>query len=181
MFESLLQYRYPKEFRIEIPAWPAKLLENTETITNLLQPRRGNGNEFFPILKEVCNGLWRIRGRLEKLDVPPKEIRGAKRFLESTWDSLTQSGVEIHNHTGETITGGEALRIISFEHSDQVTCDQVIETVKPTIYYKDKMIQMGEVIVGQPISAPLHNASEIKNRNGNPVSWKTSIQTRESL
>jgi hypothetical protein len=166
MLTSLRQLQYPEEFRIPEPPWPKNFLEYADDIASLLQPREKHDGEVISFLKNVGNGLWRIRNRLREVENAPKEIRSAVRFLESTWDSLTQSGVSIQDHTGEIITGGEALRIIAFEPSSRVSCDQVIETIKPTIYYRGKMVQMGEVIVGQPQK---HVATAINIENTLPV------------
>jgi hypothetical protein len=154
MFQTLRQLKYPREFRIESYRWPKnffqKLHDEIEHSAQLLQfSPRGEGDSDR-IFAEVGTGLWRIQKKLAGIDVPTKEIRSALRFLEATWDALTQHQVEIRDHTGDKITGGEALKIVSFESSKEVACDQVIETIKPTIFYRDRMIQIGEVIIGRP-------------------------------
>jgi len=160
MFLNLKQLRYPAEFRIEEPSWPSNFLQCADDIISLLQTPQKDEKELTGFLKNVGNGLWRIRNKLSTVQDPSKEIRSAMRFLESTWDTLSQSGVDIQDHTGEMITGGEALRVIAFEPSDQVSHDQVIETVKPTIHYKGRVVQMGEVIVGQPQKRDLAQTCE---------------------
>jgi hypothetical protein len=42
------------------------------------------------------------------------------------------------------------LRIAAFEPSPGLTRNRVIETLKPSVYHLDRMLQMGEVIVGTP-------------------------------
>ena len=179
MLASLRQLRYPEEFRIAEPSWPKELLEYADDIAVLLQPSQKDEDEdeIVSFLKNVGNGLWRIRNRLREIENAPKEIRSAMRFLESTWDFLTQSGVGVQDHTGEIITGGEALQVIASEPSSQVSCDQVIETIKPTIYYKGKMVQMGEVIVGLP---PEQVATPINVENTLPVRKASILYDWES-
>jgi len=43
-----------------------------------------------------------------------------------------------------------SLKVISFQPTPGLGRERVIETIKPTIYFKGKAIQMGEVIVGRP-------------------------------
>lgn len=150
MFEFLRQLRYPKEFRIQAVKMNRGLLESADEIIQLLLSNNCEEGELVSLLKDVGNGLWRIQNRLSTIENPSREVGSALRFLEATIDSMNQAGIEIQGHTGEVITGGEALKIISYEIHDHVSQDQVIETIKPTIYFKEKIVQLGEVVVGKP-------------------------------
>ncbi|MFB3786188.1 MAG: hypothetical protein ACE15F_07445 [bacterium] len=154
MFESLRQLRFPKEFRISQPLWPANVLDSADDYIRLLKSPNGDNKDLLRFLVETGNGLFRIENRLNTIEAPGKEIRSALRFLESTRDVLRQAGIEFRGHTGERITGGEALKIVTFEVRADLPQEQVIETIKPTIYYKGKIIQMGEVVVGKPDRPP---------------------------
>ena len=59
-------------------------------------------------------------------------------------------GIEIKDHTGKTVDAGDALNIVAYQPSVDLTRNTVIETLRPTIYFKEKIIQNGEVIVGKP-------------------------------
>lgn len=150
MFSGLRQLKYPKEFRISEPLWPQDIWESTEQIVSLILSPPQEDKGLHRLLKEIGTGLWRVRNRLLGEANPSLEVRGALRFLQATWDSLEQSGLEIHDHDNEFVTGGESLRIVAFEPSDRVSRNQVIETIKPTIYYNGTIVQVGEVIVGTP-------------------------------
>jgi hypothetical protein len=43
---------------------------------------------------------------------------------------------------------------MSFQPTVGLTRDMIIETIKPTIYFKDNLVQTGEVIVGTPEGLP---------------------------
>jgi hypothetical protein len=108
--------------------------------------------ELIRLMADVGTGIWRIhQGHTGAKAEPQKELNSILRTVESIWSIMAGKGVEIKDHTGDMITGGEALRIIAFQPSSGITRDTVVETLKPTVYYKDKMVQMGEVIVGIPI------------------------------
>jgi len=94
--------------------------------------------------------MWRLQRRLTMGGEVPEETRRISRDLESAWDALRQGDVEIKDHTGEKYDGGMALRVIAFQPIAGLRQEQIIETIKPTIYHKDKLIRMGEVIVGVP-------------------------------
>ena len=151
---------FPREIRIAPSIQPQTLLAEFDKLAQLLRPQEGLPSadisptalkEQQRFLADVGTGLWRLRQKMVQpgSDKPLEEMRRAYRHLESTWDALTQAGVEIHDHTGETVPEGGiyALKTIAFQPTPGVSHEKVVETIKPTIYYKDQMIQMGEVII----------------------------------
>jgi hypothetical protein len=109
---------------------------------------------MMSLLADVGTGLWRIRKMLA-LAAKSKtegELTSIYRPFDSTWNKLMQAGLEIKGHDGDIIKGGEALQIIAFQKSRSLNRDTVIETLRPTIHYRGKIVQMGEVIVGTPES-----------------------------
>jgi hypothetical protein len=157
---NLRQLKYPRDFRIGPPVWPQDTREALDEIVRLIQSLSQTAGESSQpqdmerFVAEVGTGIWRARKKLAELGMKEtsKELRFAVYAVESTWDVLKEDGVEIQDHTGEFITGGEALKILSFETSAEVLREQVTETIKPTIYYKNRMVQPGEVVVGKPLT-----------------------------
>ena len=158
---SIRQLRYPADFRITPPVL-GDLLESLQKAIRLLeassrdstggQTGRETGQEVEQVLCGVATRLWRIRQKVTGYGgegVSP-ELRAISLAAESAWDALEEGGIEIKDHTGEFLTGGEALRIIAFQPMPGLVREQVIETLRPTVYYQGMMIQMGEVIVGKP-------------------------------
>ena len=156
--ENLRQFIcYDKEFRIASPKW-TDFSEALDGMISLLksapsETEADSGKEegLLNLAVEMGTAVWRLRRRLttEGGEVP-EEIRRVSRDLESAWDALKQGGIEIKDHTGEKYDGHMALRVITFQPVAGLSEEQVIETIKPTIYRQDKIIQMGEVIVGVP-------------------------------
>lgn len=155
--DSVRQWlHYPKDFRIAAPKWP-DFSESLEGIADLLKSPSvkakrvsGKEEELLDMAVDVGTLVWRIQQRLSTVDKLPKELHRVSRDLESTWDALTQRGIEIKDHTGQDYDAGMALRVITSQPVAGLTHPQIIETLKPTIYHRDKIIQMGEVIVGVP-------------------------------
>jgi hypothetical protein len=85
---------------------------------------------------------------------PLEEMKRAYRHFESVWDALSEEGVKIYDHTGEIFDLGRSLQVMSFQPTVGLTRDMIIETIKPTIYFKDNLVQTGEVIVGTPEGLP---------------------------
>ena len=102
----------------------------------------------------LATGLWRIRERMidVKTREPLPEMRKALRHVDRTLEDLRDAGVEVRDHTGESMPdiGVTALRVIAFESRPGLATQCVVETVKPSVFAQGRLVQMGEVIVGKP-------------------------------
>lgn len=169
MLESLRQFlRYPKEFRIAPPKWPdfsgtlADMVSWLETPPDEAETHPGKEKELLSLTLEMGTAVWRLKRRLTTEGEAPEEIKRVSRDLEAIGDALRQSGIEIKDHTGEKYDGGMALRVIAFQPTPGLSQEQIIETIKPTIYRQDQILQMGEVIVGVPEKATKPDAPKPK-------------------
>ena len=170
MLHTILQWIQPKEFRIhgysvhhDVSDEILKLHDALSSISLRSNKNGGEkeiGKEWLQTLTAGCTGLWRVRKNMVhfETDRSLEEMRTmdgmqrAYRHLVSVWDTLLQSGIKIQDHTGEIIPEGGiyGLRTVAREPSPGLTRERVIDTIKPSIYFNGKMIQMGEVIVGTP-------------------------------
>ena len=78
------------------------------------------------------------------------EQRRIVRDAEALWRRLQEGGLQVIDHTGEVYDATKSLRVIAFEPAAQLSREQIVETIKPTIYYHQEWIQTGEVVVGMP-------------------------------
>ncbi|MBE1531185.1 nucleotide exchange factor GrpE [Actinomadura algeriensis] len=169
---ALRQWRYPREFRIPAPAWPADALaEFTELarleLANLEAAAEAAAAKAAPpaaatvvdapvpepagltgrSLADVATSVWRLRARIERMDDPPRAL---VRHLESAWDAFADAGVEIKDHAGEPFDHGLAMSVAAYQPTPGLHREQIIETVRPGVYLGDRSVQMAEVIVGTP-------------------------------
>jgi hypothetical protein len=156
---SLRQLKFPREFRISELAWPKELerslrkwSERPRPIGDAGIPDPGTG--FKKFMADVGTGLWRLRQKMVDPETgkPREEMRRAFRHFESVWDAVHGEGIEIQDHTGNPFDSGQALVPVAFQETPGIRREIVLETIKPTIYYQKKAIQVGEVIVGKPLS-----------------------------
>lgn len=166
LLAGLRQQMFPRELRIPPPAWTSELLDALRGIASGGSESDGAGpstdegpreEERMAFLADLGTGLWRLRQKLidPESGQPPEELRRAFRHLESVWDALSQQGVRIQDHTGDPVPerGAYGLEALAYEETPGVTRDTVVETVRPSIFYRDRMIQMGQVIVAAPQQA----------------------------
>ncbi|MCE5259192.1 MAG: hypothetical protein LLG44_09065 [Chloroflexi bacterium] len=154
-----LQARFPREWRIAPAVWPDDMLQQLEALVGALSrlqpsvPAEAAAPALDPrALGELCTQLWRLRSRMLEDGKPREEMRRVYRYVEMAWDTLAGAKIEILDHTGQRVpdTGFVTVKILAFEPHAGLLHDTVIETVKPSVYQQDKLIQAGEVIVGRP-------------------------------
>jgi hypothetical protein len=104
-------------------------------------------------LAELSTHLWRMGKRLidPQSGRPYEETRKIFRHYEASMDTLKKAGIEILDHTGDAFDAGLSIQVLTYQPTDGLDRDRVIETVRPTVYLHDQRIQMGVVIVGTPI------------------------------
>lgn len=157
---KLRQIKFHKEFRISPFAWPNDISITMEKLIaefkNVQQLDFGTSsisekdeNQF---LSSIATGLWRLKQKMIKsgTDEPLKEMSRAYRHFESIWDTMIQAGVQVKDHTDDLFDSGMSIKVIAFQPIPELTREKIIETIKPSIYFSEKCIQMGEVIVGTP-------------------------------
>jgi hypothetical protein len=157
MLENLRQFlKYSKEIRIAAPL-KSDCPDNLEDIVSLLRSLSEDakaattgGGDLLPLTKDVITTIWRLQRRLTTAGESPDVISRALRDLQSISDSLRQAGFETKDQTGGKYDTGMALKVIAFQPIPGLSQEQIIETIKPTIYYDGKIAQIGEVIVGVP-------------------------------
>jgi hypothetical protein len=162
--ESLRQLLYPKSIRIAPPLWPEASWPALQQMAAALvraskgvEPAR-EGDAVTPpsdaTIAQLATGLWRLRQKMVQpgTDQPVEEMRKAFRHLQSTWDVLVGAGVQIQDHTNSPFSAGLSLKVVTYQPMPGLSKEEVIETVKPSVYYQRRTIQVGEVIVGTPES-----------------------------
>jgi hypothetical protein len=63
---------------------------------------------------------------------------------------LTAAGIEVIDHTDTPFEAGMQVKVLAFEPRPGISRDRIVETIKPSVYHRSQLIQMGEVIVASP-------------------------------
>ena len=179
---SLRQMMQPKAFRIDPPSdLPKQVLEDIRDLiqpnTHALKPLEEHLakaktvqdkqaaalykyetqiNKHLRLLADIANGLWRLKNKMvdKKTSEPLDEMQKAFRHFESVWDAMKSAGININEHEKNSpFDSGLALNVLSFQPMSGLKKEVIIETIKPSIFYKDRSIQTGQVIVGTPVTS----------------------------
>lgn len=172
LLATLRQWAYPRELRIAAPRTPAEPTvavrqgaaagaAGTPAAPHAAVTAGAGGSSGEAVgagfLAELGTGLWRLRKQLVEpgSGQPRAETRRAFRHLDALWDSCVHAGMEILDHTGEDFPdhGEVGLKTLDYRPTPQLARPSVIETIRPTLYFRKRRIQMGEVVVGVPAAA----------------------------
>lgn len=126
-------------------------------------------HKLVGLVADIATGVWRIKKKFSavKIDDLPDEIKKAYRHVESTWDAIYSAKVEVRDYENEKYIPSRDVKSIAFQPSSSVHIETITETIKPSIFYNNKLIQMGEVIVATPDTIELEKNSNIENTSDN--------------
>jgi hypothetical protein len=151
--EELRQRRQRRAFRIGEPHWTeeqcVELESFVQAVTALPEAETEEESVADKALAEAATNLWRAQRKLASSD-PSTQSRQAGRYLRTCREALTDAGLVVQDHEGDAFHPGRSLEVLVFEEDPKLTVETVLETVRPSIYYRDRRIQMGQVIVGRP-------------------------------
>lgn len=105
-------------------------------------------------LSALATHVWRAKGKLvDEAGVPRDETRRAFRHIESAFEAFAQMGLTMNDWIGQPYDPGLPVKVLTFQPTPDVTRDTVVEAVRPTVIWRDQLLQLGEVIVGIPPDA----------------------------
>ncbi len=157
LFAAIRQRMHPPEFRIGEPLWAREMVDELSEILRRVAvetPAARNAPPFDEQIVAIGTKVWRLRNEIMKQADGPQAagLRYATTYLNALWEQLSDAGIEIRDHTGEAVprTGVYMLKVVAHQPVDGLGRQRVIETLKPTIYFNEQVLQVGEVIVGTP-------------------------------
>lgn len=109
--------------------------------------------KFLTQLFPVVDSLWKAESRWSKADQTEQggSLKHLGRNLKAGLDALHAAGFEVKDHTQERYVEGSRVEVLAFQPVEGIRQPTVIETLKPTIYFQDRLVRPGQVIVGKPV------------------------------
>lgn len=162
------QRRHHEAFRIEAPRWSepergrllalaTELREWAAAVAEAAAARTTEERERQPFsegergMADAATNLWRARRRLSRLaEQHANEAKRLARYLSATEDALAEIGLVIQDHDGMEFHSGLSIEVLAFEEDPAASAETVRETVRPSVYFGRRRIQMGQVIVASP-------------------------------
>jgi molecular chaperone GrpE (heat shock protein) len=154
--------KQPDEFKIP----PVDFPDENQIVAKLqavLEGRKdGSGEivyavppEVIKTLADIATNVWRAENKM--LDSCSREVRdgmkGVYRHIEAVLERFKEIGLEVKSHTGDPFDYGLPLKVVTTQPTPDIMKECVIETIKPTIFWHEQIIQMGEVVIATPASS----------------------------
>ncbi len=101
------------------------------------------------LISSLSIELWRLEKRIDK--VKGTIDSSITDQFQRIKDMLGKQEIEICEHTGTDYNDGMSIKVLHVEEVGNLSPGsmKIIETVKPSIYYRGQVISHGEVIVGK--------------------------------
>jgi hypothetical protein len=112
-------------------------------------------------IADVATNMWRVLKRFASENGElPRAQRMANRNLTAMSERLAAAGVRVQDHDGLAFDPGMSLTALAYEPRPNLHREEVVETVRPSVYRGDKCIQFGHVIVGVPEEGQDHDSRD---------------------
>lgn len=162
--QDLRQLGYPSEIRIK----PSDRLDEIQSLasdlSNLLNwfqnfykkevPEKDREHlELLSLLCDISIGLWRTYTKMvnPETDEPLEGMSRVKPPVERMLILLRQNGFEIRDLTNKPYVTGMLEEVKEWETKEELTKEIILETISPTIIFREKLLRQGQVIVGVPL------------------------------
>ncbi len=119
------------------------------------QPGAEGSDEFSTALGGLATQVWRAIGKTvdPATGEPREEMKRVHRHIEGALDLLKQMGLTMNDWVKQPYDAGLPVKVLSFQPTPGLDRDTVLEAVRPTVMWKDRLLQLGEVIVGTPVGS----------------------------
>jgi hypothetical protein len=144
---ELRQRRHHKAFRVAPPEDAPLLAELGRLLDQVSTQEEPELDD--KALAGAATSLWRARRKLAQ-DGDGRYTKPASRYLDLCRSALADIGLVVQDHDGDSYHPGRRLEVLAFEDDPDAEHDRVLRTVQPSIYFRGRHIQVGQVVVGSP-------------------------------
>lgn len=123
-----------------------------------------NGGEMSTALNgsvaNIVTNLWRAKMKMVEPGTgePKEDTRRIYRHIEGALETFTQLGLTMTEMVNQPYDAGLPVKVLTFQPTPGLKRDTILEVVRPTIIWRDTLLQMGEIVVGIPAESPNKNA-----------------------
>lgn len=99
----------------------------------------------------IASSIFEIESTISFAKQEPERFSTYSKTLSSqiskTYALLKKQDIEVINHTGDKYFDTMKVEVLEWEESDDISDPIIIETIEPSVYFKDKLVKQGKVIV----------------------------------
>jgi hypothetical protein len=79
-----------------------------------------------------------------------EEMKRVSRDIEAIYPNLADLGLTIWDHTGEAYDEGQPMKVVASKPTQGLDRKRISETLLPSIFWNDHLIQNGEIEIAVP-------------------------------
>jgi len=110
---------------------------------------------YLKALAAIATNVWRAKTKM--VDVTTGEIREDMkrigRHIEAIYRNLAEVGIVIRDHTNDVYDEGQPMKVIASKPTQGLDKKRVSETLLPSIFWNNRLIQNGEIEIATPLTA----------------------------
>ena len=109
--------------------------------------------DYLRTLVSIATNTWRAKTKM----VDPatgeirEELKRVGRHIEAIYRNLAEAGIVIRDHTGEAYDEGQPMKVIASKPTSGQGKKRVSETLLPSIFWRDRLVQNGEIEIAIPV------------------------------
>jgi hypothetical protein len=110
--------------------------------------------EIEQVLAAIATNTWRAKTKMADPVTGEirEEMKRVGRHVEAIYRNLAELGIAIRDHTGEAYDEGQPMKVVASKPTAGLDRKRVSETLLPSIFWKDCLIQNGEIEIAIPIT-----------------------------
>ena len=110
---------------------------------------------FLKGVLAIATSAWRAKAKMVDATTGEvhREMARVYKDIERIYRHLEEIGFTIKNHTGDPYDDGQPMKVITSQPRQDATRKYVLETLLPTVYWNDRIIQHGEIEIAIPATS----------------------------
>lgn len=108
-------------------------------------------------LSSLATHVWRAKHRMvdAKTGLPNEDMKRVYRHVEAAVETLRTMDVTMNDWLNQSYDSGLPVKVLTYQPAAGIERDTVIEATRPTVVWKNQLLQLGEVVVGIPEHAAI--------------------------
>ena len=149
---------------------PAEARQMAELIKSTSENDVASDDELRIACTDIVILAWRLKKRLEQTSEESAESKILQRHVSGIISTLGSIGFVARDREGEKYDYGLPEKVVVAEKRPGISGEMVAETIRPSVFYKDRLIRAGEIVIAVPESVPENTSESVSDSAPESVS-----------
>jgi hypothetical protein len=118
--------------------------------------------DYLKALVSIATNAWRAKMKMKdaKTGEIREDMKRVDRHIEAIYRNLAEVGIVIRDHTNNAYNEGQPMKVISSKPTQGLENKLVSETLLPSIFWNNRLVQNGEIEIATPAAPNTHAGSQ---------------------